>query len=144
MFIPHYVSCVMCHVSCFMFHVSSVTCFMSPVIFIFFFFFSFKTIGQSGGASRRRVCFQRGLPRLVKKKSTNFLTTRPGSSYFLCLKVGRSLESVVSTLDSGPACSVVYSGIHGDYQSNLVVTWSKTQNIPLLNQLEMECKCFAL
>ena len=25
----------------------------------------YKTIGQSGGASRRRVCYQRGLPRLV-------------------------------------------------------------------------------
>ena len=49
MFIPHYVS----HVTC---HVSPVTCHVS-----------FKKIGQSGGASRWRVCYQRGLPRLVFK-----------------------------------------------------------------------------
>ena len=44
-------------------HVSNVTCHMSRVtcpIFFFFFFF-----GKSGGASRWRVCYQRGLPRLV-------------------------------------------------------------------------------
>ena len=29
------------------------------------FFFTLKKIGQSGGASRWRVCYQRGLPRLV-------------------------------------------------------------------------------
>ena len=28
-------------------------------------FFSLKKIGQSGGASQYRVCYQRGLPRLV-------------------------------------------------------------------------------
>ena len=52
---------VMCHVSrhvsC---HVSRVTCHMSHVNFFFFFFF-----GQSGEAYRWRVCYQRGLPRLV-------------------------------------------------------------------------------
>ena len=32
------------------------------VVFVFFFFFFF---GQSGGASRWRVCYQQGLPRLV-------------------------------------------------------------------------------
>ena len=47
-FIPHYGSCVTCHVS-------PVTC---P-------FFCLKKIGLSGGASRWRVCYQRGLPRLV-------------------------------------------------------------------------------
>ena len=58
----------MCHVSCVMYH-------LSHVIFFLFFFLhfyiqkkfkkSFKKIGQSGGAGRWRVCYQRGLPRLV-------------------------------------------------------------------------------
>ena len=68
MYIPHYVSCVMCHVSCVTCHVSRVTCHMSKYIFFslhFFFFLSLKQIKQSGGASRWRVCYQRGLPRLV-------------------------------------------------------------------------------
>ena len=39
--------------------VSRVMCQVSHVIFFFFFF------GQSGGASRWRVCYQGGLPRLV-------------------------------------------------------------------------------
>ena len=51
--------CVMCHVS-------PVTCHLSPVtFFLFIFFLSLKKIGQRGGASRGRVCYQRGLPRLV-------------------------------------------------------------------------------
>ena len=54
----------MCHVSHVTCHVSCVTCHMSHVIF---FFFYVKKIGQSGGASRWRVCYQRGLPRLVSK-----------------------------------------------------------------------------
>ena len=52
-----------------MFHVSGVTCQVSGVScnFIIFFF------GKSGGASRRRVCYQRGLPRLVLILFQNFL-----------------------------------------------------------------------
>ena len=67
MFIPHYVSCVMCpvsrvmcHLSCVTCYVSRVTCHLSHVIFFIIIFF-----WQSGGSSRRRVCYQRGLPRLV-------------------------------------------------------------------------------
>ena len=65
---------VMCHVSRVTCHMSRVTCHLSPVtcqkmIFLTFNFFSSflckKKIGQSGGASRWRVCYQRGLPRLV-------------------------------------------------------------------------------
>ena len=42
-------------------------CHMSHVTRLFFLhvFFTLKQIGQSGGASRRRVCYQWGLPRLV-------------------------------------------------------------------------------
>ena len=67
MFIPHYVSGVRCHVSRVMCHVSPVMCHMSPVTCHFFCIrkISFTKIGQSGGASRWRVCYQRGLPRLV-------------------------------------------------------------------------------
>ena len=44
-------------------HVSRVTCHMSKKKLHFFFLR--KKNGQSGGASRWRVCYQRGLPRLV-------------------------------------------------------------------------------
>ena len=52
------VSRVRCHMSRVMCHVSHVRCHM----YLFFFFFFF---GQSGGAIRWRVCYQRGLPCLV-------------------------------------------------------------------------------
>ena len=48
---------------------SHVTCHVLPVLchLLFIHFPPLKTIGQSGGASRRRVCYQRGLSRLVLK-----------------------------------------------------------------------------
>ena len=52
-----------CHVSRVTCHMSHVTCHMSHVtchIFLFIFF-----LGQSGEAYWSRVCYQRGLPRLV-------------------------------------------------------------------------------
>ena len=59
---------VMCHVSRVTCHMSRVTCHMSHVMchmsrVTFFFFF-----GQSGEAYLWRVCYQRGLPRLVFRK----------------------------------------------------------------------------
>ena len=57
------VSGVTCHLSRVTCHVSHVTCHMSHVkknIYIYFFL-----NGKSGEASRSRVCYQRGLPRLV-------------------------------------------------------------------------------
>ena len=69
-----HVSCVMCHVSCVMGHMSCVTCPVSHVKIFFYIFyrkkkyitiFFFVQIGQSGGASRWRVCYHWGLPRLV-------------------------------------------------------------------------------
>ena len=57
MLTPHHVSYVMCHMSRLKCHVSGVTCHMSGVTCHFFL--------QSGEASRLRVCYQRGLPRLV-------------------------------------------------------------------------------
>ena len=47
----HHPLCVMCHMS----HVKKNSNF----------FFILNKIGQSGGAGRWRVCYQRGLPRLV-------------------------------------------------------------------------------
>ena len=56
----------MCHVSCVTCHGSRVTGQVSPVTSQFFYIvFILKKIGPSGGASRWRVCYQRGLPRLV-------------------------------------------------------------------------------
>ena len=51
-----HVTCHMSHVTC---HMSHVTCHMSRFIYLFFFF---RKIGE---AYRWRVCYQRGLPRLV-------------------------------------------------------------------------------
>ena len=79
----------MCHVSHVTCHVSRVTCHLSHVTFFLNIFYLKKKmkkirrknvlnkIGQSGGASCRRVCYQRGLPRLV------FL----GSHYILRMKI---------------------------------------------------------
>ena len=77
MFISHYVSCVT-------FHMPPVTCHIF-VLFCFFDIFFTKKIkikygifhkknGQSGGDSWWRVCYQRGLPRLVSfcNKNKNF------------------------------------------------------------------------
>ena len=60
MFTPHHVSCVTCHMSHVTCHMSHVTCPVSHVNLFFIFF-----LGQSGAAYRWRVCYQRGLPRLV-------------------------------------------------------------------------------
>ena len=54
----HHISCVTCHMSHVMCHMSCVTCQVSSVTIFFLFW-------QSAGASRWRVCYQRGLPRLV-------------------------------------------------------------------------------
>ena len=56
MFTPPHMSCVTCHVS-------RVTCHLP-------FYFSFKKMEKGGGASRWRVCYQRGLPRLVSGQTT--------------------------------------------------------------------------
>ena len=55
----YHVSRITCHVSYVTCHVSRVTCHMSRVTC------QQQKSGQSGGASRSRVCYQRGLPRLV-------------------------------------------------------------------------------
>ena len=65
-----HVSHVPCHVSHVTCHLSRVTCPLSHVSFLFYFFLFkkkniLKKIWQSCGASWWRVCYQRGLPRLV-------------------------------------------------------------------------------
>ena len=62
MFTPQNMSHVKCHVSCVTRHVSCVMCHVSHVTCHIFFFFFF---GRNGEAYRWRVCYQRGLPRLV-------------------------------------------------------------------------------
>ena len=54
-----HVSCVSCQGSRVTFDVSYVTCQVSAIIFLI------KKIGQSVEANWMRVCYQRGLPRLV-------------------------------------------------------------------------------
>ena len=61
-----HVSCVKCHMSHVTCHMSCVTCHMSLFSSSFFTSFFF---GKSGEAYRWRVCYQRGLPRLVFTRS---------------------------------------------------------------------------
>ena len=96
----HPTICVKCHVSCVMCHVSPVTCHVSAVTCIIFFlvylliFYVPKKIfwkknGHSGGASRWRVCYQRGLPRLVYISlwfGFWYFFSRPGQSHGLLYK----------------------------------------------------------
>ena len=64
MFIPHCFTCQVSHVTC---QVSGVTCHLPRVIYFLCLIFykkinSLKKIGQSGGASGWRICYQQGLP----------------------------------------------------------------------------------
>ena len=75
MFILLNVSCVTCHMSLVTCHLSPVTCQKKMTIFIwkkkikkYIYILSSKLFFfKWGGASRWRVCYQRGLPRLVYK-----------------------------------------------------------------------------
>ena len=64
---PHtcHVSGVTCHVSHVKCHQSHVTCHVSHVRLLLLYIYIFIFFGQSGEASQGRVCYQRGLPRLV-------------------------------------------------------------------------------
>ena len=84
MFTPHHVSHVRCHMSRVRRQVSPVRCHMSRVT-IFSSFFSC----QSGGTSRWRVCYQRGLPRLVYLHLTNFIFMNSFSSLSLYTREGK-------------------------------------------------------
>ena len=77
MFTPPNMSHVMCQVSPVTCHLSPVTCHLSHVKKTLFHIkkkkkYSVTKVGQSGGASRWRVCYQRGLPRLVFDKTELF------------------------------------------------------------------------
>ena len=72
----------MYHVSCVICHVSPVTCHVSHIQILLNLFtqkkkklkklkkYTLEEIGQNGGASRWRVCYQRGLPRLTYCNTT--------------------------------------------------------------------------
>ena len=89
MFIPPNLSRVTCHVSRVTCHVSRVTCHLSCVtchiFFVFFHFFLF--FGQFGEAYLRRVCYQRGLPRLVWTEFRCILATKRFSHGICCTMV---------------------------------------------------------
>ena len=102
MFIPHYMSCVMCHVSCVTCQLSRVTCHM-------YFFSSVKKMGPSGGASWWKVCYQRGLTRLVYIVDTIcgiFVKTSWTEIWLLCTifnrpgVAGAVLQTASSFIDS--------------------------------------------
>ena len=61
-------------------HMSPVTCHLSKISKYQKSFFSLKKIEQSGGASRWRVCYQRGLPRLVSEQAKKQVNICGGSS----------------------------------------------------------------
>ena len=59
-----HMSCVLCHMSYVLCHMSCVTCrHVSKCFVVLFFCFSF--FWENGRANKWRVCYQRGLPRLV-------------------------------------------------------------------------------
>ena len=65
MFTSLHLSHVKCHVSHVKCHRSQVTCQMLQFIYIYIYFVVVVFFWQSGKASQWRVCYQRGLPRLV-------------------------------------------------------------------------------
>ena len=76
----------MCHLSCVMCHVSPVACHLSPIKKKITckkknYIYPLEKIGQRGGPSWWRVCYQRGLPRLVFKVPTQRLSQ---GAYILC------------------------------------------------------------
>ena len=78
MFTIPYVTCVTCHVSRVTCHMSHVTCQVSQKK-------KKKKMEKSGGASRLRVCYQRGLPRLVLTRPRHKSpVTRPCRMYKRC------------------------------------------------------------
>ena len=75
-----YMSGVTCHMSGVTCHVSHVTFHLSHVRFLLFIFF-----GRSGEAYLWRVCYQRGLPRLVLRETATVLTLHNRSKSVLVL-----------------------------------------------------------
>ena len=118
-----HVSCVMCHVSQVMCHVSRVTCHLSHVTCHVspvtchlsrvtchmpkknYIFLSLTRIGQSGGASRWRVCYQQGLPRLVVAIQTLSLTS---PKYLVSIHPCEPLGVLTSLLSWPLYCIVLY------------------------------------
>ena len=78
--------------------VSRVTCHVSHVIFLFYFLG-----GQSGEAYRWRVCYQRGLPRLVKTE-TNFFVK-------MCIQWNSAYYGFSSTTDLSETIDAAYIGL---------------------------------
>ena len=95
----------MCHVSRVTCHMSHVTCHMPHS---FFFFFS----GQSAEACRWRVCYQRGLPRLVL-----LVTTKTGGTQWAnsegevsitslkCITSANTTKSTQKTTTTNHSCT---------------------------------------
>ena len=89
-----------------------------------------KKIGQSGGASRWRVCYQRGLPRLVLNVFTSFpWELKYGGRFDLCpllSSLSPLLSSLIPLLSSGLRCCCGGGG------SRLPRPAGQTQRVSLL------------
>ena len=116
----------MCHVSCGMCHMSHVTCHMSHVtghVSLVTGHLSQRKkrknfyIKQSGGTSQLRVCYQRGLPRLVLKGtvlanfvlqySANFCVLNTAVFY----KMQYSKHWSINTLQFYAHCSIFHTAV---------------------------------
>ena len=93
-----------CHVSRVTCHVSCVTCHVSHVIFFCLFF------GQSGEAYRWRVCYQRGLLRLVTKntcacsrENSQIVSMRTFVSHLLFMYQATLLTNLLATIINRPS-----------------------------------------
>ena len=105
MFTPHQVSHVRCHVSGVISQVSGVRCqlscvrcHVSRVRYIYIYFFCTKWCGQLW-----RVCYQRGLPRLVYRNKL--------IQIFIIIHIALHFFSPVLKLIQGITISVTYQGV---------------------------------
>ena len=89
-----HVSHVICHMSCVTCHMARVTCHVSCVTcHIILLLLLLIICLQSGGASRGRVCYQRGLPRLVStlvEMPNNYLVLPFNTSHQVSLRIEAS------------------------------------------------------
>ena len=90
----------MCHVSLVTCHVSPVTCNVSNVFVFLVLFFISKKIGQCDGASQWRVCYQRGLPRLVFNCQPLSKQIQDISTFTVCIWHSQLLNIIIMKFNS--------------------------------------------
>ena len=123
MFTPHNMSQVTCRMSNVTCHVSRFTCNMSRVtchMSFFFLIFSSSSFLQIGEVYRGRVCYQRGLPRLVFLQCNYFflqcnsfsfrVTIFPSVCYcFILLNFSNfTVSGILQSQTTGPSCTTYF------------------------------------